>query len=162
MIVESKIHHYHPTSPKKNGGQFPMTNHELTQLRKTLEEWHDDVLRKLTALEHEGRELQQEHPEDIGERSVRGLSKELLFQQATHNRQLLRSIEAAIERIRLGTFGRCVSCGNEIRAKRLAAMPFTAHCRDCQESLEREQVSVGRDGPQRQSALEKFRLRKDV
>jgi RNA polymerase-binding protein DksA len=129
-----------------------MTEHELTQLRKRLEEWHADVLRKLTALEREGRGLQQEYPEDIGERAVTSLSKELLFQQATQNRQLLRSIEAAIERIRLGTFGACVSCGNEIGGKRLAAMPFTAYCRECQESLEREQVSVARDGPHRQRA----------
>jgi DnaK suppressor protein len=133
-------------------GSFPMTKHELTQLRKRLEQWHADVLRKLTALEREGRGLQQEYPEDIGERAVTSLSKELLFQQATQNRQLLRSIEAAIERIGLGTFGTCVGCGNEIGGKRLEAMPFTAYCRDCQESLEREQVSVGRDGPHRQRA----------
>jgi DnaK suppressor protein len=133
-------------------GLFPMTKHDSLDFRKRLEQWHDDVLRKLTAVEREGRGMQQEEPEDIGERSVRSLSKELLFQQATQNRQLLRSIEAAIERIGLGTFGACVSCGNEIETKRLAVMPFTAYCRDCQESLEREQVSLGRDGAYRQRA----------
>jgi RNA polymerase-binding transcription factor DksA len=94
-----------------------MNRQEFDQLRKKLEQWHADVLRKLTVIECEGRGLKQDSPEDIGETSVRSFSKELLFQQATQNRRLLRSIEAAIERIGLGTFGVCVSLRQSNRSE---------------------------------------------
>jgi signal transduction histidine kinase len=44
--------------------------------------------------------VRQGSPEDFDERSVSNLSNELLFQQAAQKRTLLRSIEAALERIR--------------------------------------------------------------
>ena len=32
--------------------------------------------------------------------------------------------------------GECISCGKEINAKRLEAVPWTRHCIECQEKLE--------------------------
>jgi DnaK suppressor protein len=115
-----------------------VTNQELDPFKKRLEQWHADVLRRLTAVERQGRESQPDYPEDAGERSVSSFSKELLFQQASNDRLLLKNVEAAIERVRLRTFGKCVDCENEIGVKRLEAMPFTPYCRECQESIESE------------------------
>ena len=42
-----------------------------------------------------------------------------------------------IARIREGSFGECVSCGKEINAKRLEAVPWTRHCIECQEKAEK-------------------------
>jgi DnaK suppressor protein len=49
----------------------------------------------------------------------------------------LREIRAAIERIDNGSFGFCLNCEEEIAAKRLAAVPWTALCIVCQEAAER-------------------------
>jgi RNA polymerase-binding transcription factor DksA len=78
-----------------------VTNQELDPFKKRLEQWHADVLRRLTAVERQGRESQPDYPEDAGERSVSSFSKELLFQQASNDRLLLKNVEAAIERVRL-------------------------------------------------------------
>jgi DnaK suppressor protein len=48
-----------------------------------------------------------------------------------------REITAALERIDNGTFGICLNCEEEIAAKRLAAVPWTALCIVCQEVVER-------------------------
>jgi DnaK suppressor protein len=48
-----------------------------------------------------------------------------------------REIRAALERIDNGTFGICLNCEEEIAAKRLAAVPWTAMCIVCQEVMER-------------------------
>jgi DnaK suppressor protein len=48
-----------------------------------------------------------------------------------------REIAAALERIDNGSFGICLNCEDEIAAKRLAAVPWTALCIVCQEVAER-------------------------
>ena len=52
-------------------------------------------------------------------------------------RQLLQMVDGALARIREGSFGECISCGKEINAKRLEAVPWTRHCIECQEKLEK-------------------------
>ena len=54
----------------------------------------------------------------------------------THERQMLGMVDSALARIREGTYGECISCGNEINPKRLEAVPWTRHCIECQEKLE--------------------------
>ncbi len=51
--------------------------------------------------------------------------------------RLLADIDAAIERIDRGAYGVCASCGGEIGAKRLEAMPYATQCIECKEREER-------------------------
>jgi|SRR5581483_614108 len=110
----------------------------LEVFRKRLEEDREETRRSLARVQQEGRGLGQDCPTDSGEVSVTTFSREFLFQQSTQRRQLLRKIDAALERIGNRTFGVCAECGEEIDVKRLEAMPFTAYCRECQENLERQ------------------------
>jgi DnaK suppressor protein len=43
----------------------------------------------------------------------------------------LDQIDAALQRIEDGTYGKCDSCGNDIGSDRLAAMPAAAKCISC-------------------------------
>jgi DnaK suppressor protein len=45
--------------------------------------------------------------------------------------QRLVQIEAALQRIEDGSFGRCSSCGKEINPERLEALPWASDCIDC-------------------------------
>ena len=49
-----------------------------------------------------------------------------------HNRAHLADIDAALARLDAGTFGTCTSCGRQIGEERLEALPWAAHCIDCQ------------------------------
>ena len=51
----------------------------------------------------------------------------------------LAQVGAALARLDAGTFGRCVRCGGHIAAARLEALPWAAHCIDCQTALDRGQ-----------------------
>jgi len=75
--------------------------------------------------------------QDIADRAASSYTKEFLFHQSNNERQTLQMVENALSRIREGTFGECVSCGNEINPKRLEAVPWTRHCIECQEKLEK-------------------------
>ncbi|MCU1245158.1 MAG: transcriptional regulator, TraR/DksA family, partial [Acidobacteria bacterium] len=47
------------------------------------------------------------------------------------------AIEEALVRVKEGTYGVCTNCGNVIGDKRLQAVPWTSHCIDCQELVEK-------------------------
>jgi DnaK suppressor protein len=47
-----------------------------------------------------------------------------------------RAIDAALERIELGTFGQCLDCGVDIPEQRLMVAPEAARCVACQGKLE--------------------------
>ncbi len=64
------------------------------------------------------------------------LSREDLFQETDRRQIMVRKIDAALVRIQQGTFGVCVSCGGELRHRRLEALPWSEYCLPCQEDLE--------------------------
>ena len=46
-------------------------------------------------------------------------------------RTKLAALDAALERLRHGTYGRCTQCGVSIPAERLEAVPGAEHCITC-------------------------------
>jgi RNA polymerase-binding transcription factor DksA len=48
------------------------------------------------------------------------------------NEQHLAQVVAALGRIDDGSFGACIRCGKAIAPERLDAIPWAAHCIDCQ------------------------------
>lgn len=57
------------------------------------------------------------------------------------SRAMLEQVNAALARLDAGTYGVCARCGNEIAARRLAALPYVTLCIDCQAIVEREQAA---------------------
>lgn len=118
---------------------------EILKLKDLFEMQRAETLEAIHRLDREARAATANDPEDVGDTSVRNYSKELLFQQLSANRSRLKNIDAALRRIRMGNFGVCSNCGNEIPIKRLEAMPWTAYCRDCQEELEKASAMPAED-----------------
>ncbi len=52
--------------------------------------------------------------------------------------QQLELVDAALARLDSGTFGTCVRCGKPIAPARLEALPWAAHCIECQAIVDRE------------------------
>jgi DnaK suppressor protein len=50
--------------------------------------------------------------------------------------ETLIKIDAALRRLKDGTYGVCFECGNEIAERRLRALPFAARCKDCEDTRE--------------------------
>ncbi|MFZ4480161.1 MAG: TraR/DksA family transcriptional regulator [Rhodoferax sp.] len=48
----------------------------------------------------------------------------------------LRLLDAALDRIKAGTYGQCLDCGEDIPAARLHAAPEAARCLACQQKAE--------------------------
>jgi RNA polymerase-binding protein DksA len=74
------------------------------------------------------------HPADA---DVEGFDVQVAIAQ--NEERMLEQVETAIERIRLGTYGVCQSCGKSIDTPRLQAVPYAANCIDCARN---ERVSI--------------------
>lgn len=95
----------------------------------------------------------ERHPDpadNIGQLVDREISAGELEQLARQ----LAAVEAALERLRAGTFGLCLDCGDEIPARRLAAVPWAFRCVACQQAFEAEAASRGAEW----AALEEVRV----
>ena len=113
---------------------------KLDQFRKRLEERQQELRRVVARTEDEGRAADSETAQDIADKAANSYNKEFLFHQSNSDRQLLGMVESALDRVRQGNFGQCISCGGEINAKRLEAVPWTRYCIECQEKLEKGQL----------------------
>jgi len=54
----------------------------------------------------------------------------------------IRLVEAALTRIKNGTYGLCLRCDETISWNRLRVMPDAAFCLNCQEAAERDGANV--------------------
>lgn len=113
-----------------------MEKKKLEAFKKRLEERQQALRKAVSRTEEDGRIADQDSAQDIADRAASSYTKEFLFSQSNNERQLLQMVETALQRIREGSFGECVSCGNEINPKRLEAVPWTRYCIACQEKLE--------------------------
>jgi DnaK suppressor protein len=64
--------------------------------------------------------------------------RELKLRLSERDREKLRAIDDALERIEEGSFGICEECECKIPAGRLKIMPFATVCVECKSNLERQ------------------------
>jgi RNA polymerase-binding protein DksA len=50
----------------------------------------------------------------------------------------LELVDGALDRLDQGVFGTCLRCGQPVAPARLEALPWAAHCIDCQAIVDRE------------------------
>jgi len=123
----------------------PMDKKKLESFRKRLEERQQSLRKMVSRTEEDCRIADQDAAQDIVDRAASSYTKEFLFSQSNNDRQLLQMVETALLRIREGSFGECVSCGNEINPKRLEAVPWTRYCIECQDKLEKGLLEEAKD-----------------
>jgi len=117
-----------------------MDKKKLEAFKKRLETRQQELRRTVNRNQVDGRSADEDTAQDIADRAASSYNKEFLFSQSNNDRQLLMMVDGALARIREGSFGECISCGKEINAKRLEAVPWTRHCIECQEKLEKGQL----------------------
>jgi DnaK suppressor protein len=110
-----------------------MKINELNEFRKTLKIRQAE----LNDILHNREALAIETSADELDRIQQAQERDYAMGAIDRDSLRLREIRAALERIEEGSFGICLDCEEEIAAKRLAAVPWTALCIICQEAAER-------------------------
>lgn len=104
------------------------------KIRQQLESRLDELRLRVSAIEAE---LQQPLDDDFGEQAVDREDDETLDAVELAAIAEIELIEDALTRLRGGTYGLCVSCGDEIAPKRLEALPACRLCITCAQAAEK-------------------------
>jgi DnaK suppressor protein len=121
---------------------------QLSELTKRLSERYNSLLEEVRE-ELEESENQQyieligRVPADIGDQSLGDALADLNLAIIDRHIQELRDIEAAKARMKDGSFGVCIACGDEIAFARLLAYPTAKRCLACQRQRERTYAHEG-------------------
>jgi DnaK suppressor protein len=110
-----------------------MTKTELSKFKKILETKRDEleqIVRRRDA-------ITIEKSADALDEVQHAAERELAIRNLDRESQLLRSVRSALRRIEEGSFGICLHCEEEISPKRVAAVPWTSLCIQCQEQADR-------------------------
>jgi DnaK suppressor protein len=111
-----------------------MTNLELKTLDSVLQRRARELLRSLVGAD----QIVVERSADQFDAQVLAAERESSAQALAQQFRLLRQIQAARNRIILGSYGICLNCDGEIAVKRLQAVPWAEYCLSCQTEAEKD------------------------
>ena len=77
-------------------------------------------------------------PDALDEVQLAG-ERELAIRNLDRDSSLLRNIRGALARLADGSYGVCLHCEENIKPKRLDAVPWTRFCITCQEAWDRHE-----------------------
>jgi DnaK suppressor protein len=115
-----------------------MNKKEREQFRQMLQQKKAGIVRKLSELTNESKEMETNVAQDVVDKAETSYTKEFLLSLSDADREQLLLIDEALKRIDRNEFGICQLCHKEIGRKRLEAIPWTPYCIDCQEKAEEE------------------------
>jgi DnaK suppressor protein len=77
-------------------------------------------------------------PDALDEVQLAG-ERELAIRNLDRESNLLRNVRGALARIADGSYGTCLHCEEDIKLKRLDAVPWAKYCIKCQEAADRHE-----------------------
>ena len=80
-------------------------------------------------------------PDAIDEVQLAG-ERELAIRNLDRESNLLRNVKGALARVADGSYGVCMHCEEDIKPKRLDAVPWTKYCIKCQEAADRHEFET--------------------
>jgi DnaK suppressor protein len=111
-----------------------MNKKDMAKFEKILIRKKTEILNKINA------DKPEDTSDEIGDEidsASQNSQKEMYFELAAAERQTLEAIDAALARIKNGTYGKCECCGENIPLARLEAIPWVRYCKQCQEEAEK-------------------------
>jgi DnaK suppressor protein len=121
-----------------------MDRGHIKRVRAMLESQRDALSRRLHSRNAIAVEKAADIMDEVGLAEERDLATRILERDFAD----IRLVEAALTRIKNGTYGLCLRCDETINLNRLRVMPHAAFCVNCQEAAERDgayEVSVHED-----------------
>ena len=106
--------------------------------RQMIEEIAQDLSRRRSSLLQDVAESQDEMKAILEQKEIefeesaqRDRITSLTSRLNERDRQKIREIDATLNRLNVGTYGKCEKCGQQIGIDRLRALPMTTLCINC-------------------------------
>ena len=114
-----------------------MTKKQMEVYKKRLLDKKREVASAYLKNKTYGRQTEDEGTQDLADKASNAYTKEFLYSLSNADREILRRVDEALQRILRGRFGVCAECEEELNRKRLEAVPWASHCIACQEKIEK-------------------------
>jgi DnaK suppressor protein len=112
-----------------------MNQTELNKYRATLEAKQAELS---VGLRNRDDIAIEKTPDALDEVQLAG-ERELAIRNLDRESSLLRNVRSALARIADGSYGVCMHCEEDIKPKRLEAVPWAKYCIRCQEAADRHE-----------------------
>ena len=137
-----------PSDPPGAKAGMALTDTELAELSAQLDRRRGELMGEVQDElgDTEGREygtLTGALPGDSGDQSVADAEADMSLSMTDRHAEEIAEIDAARQRIRDGTYGRCIDCGTEIGYERLRAYPTAKRCIEDQSRVEKTYAHEG-------------------
>ncbi|MCG6936814.1 MAG: TraR/DksA family transcriptional regulator [Gammaproteobacteria bacterium] len=106
------------------------SNQETLEKLQTLRE---ELTHRIQSIQSDVHHKKEPVEKDFAEQVTQRENDDVLKAIDGEAQQTVRLIDAAIRRIKDGTYGTCAVCGEKIAEKRLAALPYVTTCIKCAE-----------------------------
>lgn len=116
-------------------GEYSRFEHKLRERWGAL---RDETREALTRSDNESYADIAGRVSDLEEQSLADLLVDVNLTEVARDVDEIRAVERALQRIALGTYGICVSCGQPIERERLEAHPTANRCATCQRAHEHD------------------------
>ncbi len=125
-----------PKGYKPSEDEEYMCKRHLEYFRQKLEDYRSDLFREAKRLFVELQETELQEP-DMNDRASNEVDQLIDMHSRDRIRQMIDKIDAALDRIKKGTYGYCLVSGEPIGLQRLNARPMATLCLEEQEKRER-------------------------
>ena len=115
-----------------------MNQTELNKYRATLEAKSTELS---AGLRNRDDIAIEKTPDALDEVQLAG-ERELAIRNLDRESSLLRNVRSALARIADGSYGVCMHCEEDIKPKRLEAVPWAKYCIRCQEAADRHEFEA--------------------
>jgi DnaK suppressor protein len=117
-----------------------MNKRQMTRYRKLLEAKREELFARVRAARSSEHESDDQEAPDLGDRALSTVIRDLSYQLTAGERDMLRRVDDALDRMEAGTYGACLECGKKVQTGRLDAVPWARHCIECQERQDRGEI----------------------
>ena len=117
-----------------------MNKRQRERYRKQLLAKRESLLQLVKEARSSETEADDKEAPDLGDRALSTVIRDLSYQLTAGQREILRRVDDALDRIENGTYGICVLCEKKVQLGRLDAVPWARHCIECEELQDRGEI----------------------
>jgi DnaK suppressor protein len=113
-----------------------MEKKALEYFRKKLLKEREAILNKSKKLKEDSYTLGTDGIQDMADAASNAYNADILMSLSDNERNMVREIDSALDKIANGTYGICEECEEPINEKRLEANPVARYCISCKRMIE--------------------------
>lgn len=87
----------------------------------------------------QSKEVGDDGTQDIADMAAGTYERMILMDLGGKERERLRMVERALEKVNGDEYGKCEECGDDIPVKRLEVVPFALYCVSCLSQMEKRE-----------------------